>query len=181
MRRGAYYRPHFVDTIAICNCELFENQADGEAHVIDASAAVGVKLWPVAQEDRVVVDLEEAEGDAFVYPHVESAAEGEREIRDADGDVDGRAELSMPKGGDAGKLCHSFKSEQNVAEGERILRAPNPDAYVFAYERHEDLARALGIPTFSVGCGYNYIYQDELPGGLEFDDLKHTGEGQPDA
>ncbi|HKS29829.1 MAG TPA: hypothetical protein VJS44_18545 [Pyrinomonadaceae bacterium] len=86
------------------------------------------------------------------------------------------AELSMPKGGDAGKLCSVFKSEQNVTEVERILRAPNPDAYTFAYERHEDLARALGIPTFSVGCGYNYILQDELPEGLEFESLKQTGE-----
>lgn len=87
---------------------------------------------------------------------------------------DAQDELAMPKGGDAQKLCGIFGAGQNVTEVERILRAPNPDAYVFAYERHEDLAKALGIPTFSVGCGYNYIEQDELPEGLEFDDLKRT-------
>lgn len=88
---------------------------------------------------------------------------------------DDEAESSMPRGGDAQKLCGLFKSEQDVAEVERILRANGPDAYLFAFERHEDLAKALGIPTFSVGCGYNYIEQDELPLGLEFDKLRHTG------
>jgi hypothetical protein len=86
-------------------------------------------------------------------------------------------ELSMPKGGDAQKLCSVFGSAQNAAEVERVLRAPNPDAYVFAVERHEELVKALGIPTFSVGCGYNYIEQDELPEDLELDSLKHTGQG----
>jgi hypothetical protein len=85
-------------------------------------------------------------------------------------------ELSMPKGGDARRLCSTFESEQNVSEVERILRAPNPDAYVFAVERHEDLVKALGMPTFAAGCGYNYIDQDELPDDLEPDSLKHTGE-----
>lgn len=89
-------------------------------------------------------------------------------------------ELSMPEGGDARKLCSAFDAEQNQSEVERILRAPNPDAYLFAFERHEDLAKALGIPTFSVGCGYNYIQEDELPEGLEADSLKHTDEDHAD-
>lgn len=85
-------------------------------------------------------------------------------------------EIAAPKGGVAQVLCRVFKAENNLAEVEKILRAPQPDRYVFAIERHEELARALGIPNFSVGCGYNYIQEDELPEGLDFNDLRQTGE-----
>lgn len=89
-----------------------------------------------------------------------------------DGDED---ESPLPKGGDVRRLCRAFKAEQSVTEVERVLRAVDED-YVFSSERHEDLFKALGIPTFSVGCGYNYLQEGDLPEGLDSDSLKHTGE-----
>lgn len=97
------------------------------------------------------------------------------------GYFDAQDEASMPEGGDARKLCRAFKAEQNAAEVKRILRASDQDAYVFASDRHEDLVKALGIPTFSVGCGFNYIEEDELPDGLELDSLKRADGAPGDA
>jgi hypothetical protein len=50
----------------------------------------------------------------------------------------------------------------NSAPIETALR--NPD-YVFAVERHSDLALALGLPEFSVGLGYTYAEAGDLPPG----------------
>lgn len=86
-------------------------------------------------------------------------------------------EIAAPKGGDAQKLCGAFKAEGRSAEVEEILRAPGIVGYLYAAERHQALAGALGIPEFSVGCGYNYIEEDELPEDLSADDLRHTGGG----
>jgi hypothetical protein len=82
------------------------------------------------------------------------------------------AEPSGPSGGDAQKLCDAFGSDQ-VAEVEQVLRKSglDEDGYTFEVERHEALAHLLGLPAFSVGTGYNYVSQGELPDGLDEDDL----------
>jgi hypothetical protein len=60
---------------------------------------------------------------------------------------------------------------------ENILRKPGAadGGYVFAVERHMDLARALGIPVFGAG-GFKQINEDALPGGLAEDDWITTGD-----
>ena len=85
---------------------------------------------------------------------------------------DPSAEPSDPVGGDAKKLCSAFGAS-DVMEVEKILRKSsfNDDGYTFAVDRHADLARALGIPSFGVGTGYQYVVSGELPDGLEGDDL----------
>lgn len=85
---------------------------------------------------------------------------------------DPEAELSGPTGGDAQKLCAAFGASA-VTEVESILRKSSFDesGYTFAVERHTDLARALGIPTFGVGGGFSYISDGELPEGLAEEDL----------
>jgi hypothetical protein len=85
---------------------------------------------------------------------------------------DPEAEPSGPAGGDAQKLCAAFASS-NVPEVERILRKStfDEDGYAFAIERHTELARALGLPSFSVGGGFRYVSDGEIPEGLSEDDL----------
>jgi len=80
--------------------------------------------------------------------------------------------LRIPRGGDATKLCDAFGSS-NVSEVESVLRKPSEGdgSYRFAVDRHADLARALGIPSFGVGAGYGYIGDGDLPDGLHPDDL----------
>jgi len=79
---------------------------------------------------------------------------------------------SEPTGGDAEKLCRAFGA-RNVAAVESILRKPESDlgGYVFAVQRHADLARALGLPTFAVGAGYRYVVDGDFPKGLDGDSL----------
>ncbi|MFN7139130.1 MAG: hypothetical protein ACK4UN_07320 [Limisphaerales bacterium] len=78
----------------------------------------------------------------------------------------------VPRGGDATKLCDAFGSS-NVSEVESVLRksSEGDGSYRFAVDRHADLARALGIPTFGVGAGYSYLADGELPDGLREPDL----------
>ena len=82
------------------------------------------------------------------------------------------AEPSGPEGGDAEKLCNAFGGK-DVAAVEKILRNSSfdEDGYVFAFMRHNALAAAAGLPMFSVGCGYGSIECDELPEGLEKEQL----------
>lgn len=89
------------------------------------------------------------------------------------GYFDASAEASGPAGGDAQKLCTAFGSSA-VAEVERILR--DEGGYTFAVERHTDLARALGIPSFGVGAGFGYVSGGELPEGLQEADIVRVGE-----
>ncbi len=88
------------------------------------------------------------------------------------GYFDPSAEPSPPAGGDAAKLCTAFGAS-TVAEVESVLRKASfdDDGYTFAFERHSDLARLLGISTFGVGAGFGYVAGGELPDGLKAEHL----------
>ena len=78
--------------------------------------------------------------------------------------------------GDAKVLAGAFGIEMDhlVARVERILRKPtrpNSD-YAYAVNRHGELARALGLPLFAAGTGFNAIEVGELPEGQGFDPAK---------
>jgi len=76
-----------------------------------------------------------------------------------------------PAGGDAARLAKIF-GVADSAPIEATLR--NPD-YVFAMERHRDLAAALGLPEFSVGLGYTYVEAGDLPPGTAPGTYTHSG------
>ena len=61
-----------------------------------------------------------------------------------------------PQGGDLRKLAETFGVEYPGDEAAAILRR---DDYAFAVERHEELARVLGLPDFVAGLGYRYLEQ----------------------
>jgi hypothetical protein len=84
-------------------------------------------------------------------------------------------ENSLPSGGDAQKLCRAFGAN-TVAKVEGILRksAGDDDGYIFAFERHDDLAAALGIPSFGVGTGFSHFSIEEIPDELAEADLVRT-------
>lgn len=75
--------------------------------------------------------------------------------------------------GDAKVLGAAFGIEMDhlVAKVERILRKPSRanTEYAYAVNRHGELARALGLPLFAAGSGFNSIEVGELPQGQGFD------------
>ena len=70
-----------------------------------------------------------------------------------------------PEGGDPEKLCNAFGASGSEGPVDGFLRS----GYTFAIERHEDLVRALGMPSFAAGSGFNYVEAGEvfLPEGIE--------------
>jgi hypothetical protein len=70
-----------------------------------------------------------------------------------------------PKGGDAARLAGAFGSDPALSTIEKVLRR-EAGGYVFAAERHKDLAEALGIPPGLACFGYNYFETGAVPEGF---------------
>jgi hypothetical protein len=75
--------------------------------------------------------------------------------------------------GDARVLAGAFGVDMDhlIARVERVLRKPaRPNTeYAYAVNRHGELARALGLPVFAAGSGFNAIEVGELPKGEGLD------------
>lgn len=110
--------------------------------------------------------------DDILWYQLYSSGELTDEYDSSPGYFDPMAESAIPVGGDAFKLCSAFGAS-DISTVENVLRKPSygDDGYTFAFERHADLVRALGITAYSVGAGYDYVADGELPEGLEADDL----------
>jgi hypothetical protein len=90
-----------------------------------------------------------------------------------------------PSGGNAQILCETFGVPEKIDLVHKILHPRNHDHYLFAVDRHADLIAALGLPTFSVGLGFNGIeryaalpatgQREEICEGLKRQDLAYTG------
>ena len=94
------------------------------------------------------------------------------EYDSAPGYFDAAEEPSAPAGGDAKRLCGAFGSVK-IAEVDNVLRksAFSDGGYVFEIDRHAELARLVGIQSFSVDAGYRYVTKSEVPAGLKKEDL----------
>jgi len=68
-----------------------------------------------------------------------------------------------PEGGDAKLLSELMGDGGNVETIDKVLKATGDEGYVFAVERHEALAKAIGLPIHSVGYGFRYISGGEIP------------------
>jgi hypothetical protein len=87
----------------------------------------------------------------------------------------------------AALLCQVFDKPRALAAVRRILRRPHsgaagllaiilriPFAYLFEIARHQDLRKALELPTGSVGGGYKYVDRGEMPQGVAPEMIKKT-------
>lgn len=76
-----------------------------------------------------------------------------------------------PPPGDASRLCAAFEAERFERRVQGILsKETRPDTpYAYAANRHGELARALKLPLFAAGTGFNDIELGEVPAGADFD------------
>ena len=81
-------------------------------------------------------------------------------------------EESPPTGGDSTAIAQAFGIPERGSEVERILRADSAE-YAFAFERHSELFRVLGLPDAAAGVGYTYIADGDLSGALSAEDFLH--------
>ncbi len=79
-------------------------------------------------------------------------------------DYFGEGDEAAPMGGGAKRLCTALSAPGASETVESLLKN---DEYVFAVERHAQLAEALGLPQWSVGSGFGYVDEGELPDGLQ--------------
>jgi len=91
------------------------------------------------------------------------------------GYFDPSAELSAPAGGDAKRLCQAFGvGDQTALEAVLRKSSYDDDGYVFAFERHADIVRVLGIPDWAVGTAYASFERDEFPERLSASVISRT-------
>ena len=67
-------------------------------------------------------------------------------------------------------LCRVFGRPGEIVPLWLLLRRP----FLFQVNRHQRLARRLGLPEASVGTGFNYLSRSELPAGVTLDQLIHV-------
>jgi hypothetical protein len=53
------------------------------------------------------------------------------------------------------------------------------EGFVFAVERHQALAEAVGLPPHTVGYGFGYISEGEIPEGVRPADSTFISTGWP--
>jgi hypothetical protein len=63
-----------------------------------------------------------------------------------------------PRGGDPQRLCEAFRTATSPAEVRAVLHGD----FTFVTEQHERLAGLLGLPSWSVSFGYEYVADGEL-------------------
>jgi hypothetical protein len=77
-----------------------------------------------------------------------------------------------PAGGNAKKLCDALGAAAIVERVDRTLRN---EEFVFALDRHKDLAESLHLPWSYVCMGYCYIKEGSFAGGVTEKDLLAVG------
>ena len=81
------------------------------------------------------------------------------------------------RGGDADLLCRVLGVPEAVEAVEAIIHGE--EGAVFVVQQHAALAEALGLPKFSVGMGFRYLENGELPDGLRQEQLVRVGSKGP--
>jgi hypothetical protein len=81
-----------------------------------------------------------------------------------------------PEGGDAKAISNHFSNGTNEENIGKVLRSSGDgdEDFVFAIDRHQALAKAACLPSYSVGYGFRYISEGEIPTGIKPEDILKT-------
>lgn len=141
---------------------------DAECEDQDGEVLAGLASKISKQFNCAVLAVLNHDDDVLYFELYESGSKTD-EYNSSPSFFDESAETDEPVGGDAERLCNVF----NAADPAKVEAALRGD-YVFAFERHRDLALALGLPMFSVGLGYNYVSEGDLPPDAPDGEYKHS-------
>lgn len=163
MGRTAYVAP-----VSNGNTVLYDRECDDQS--FDAIEKVGTELSSAL--NAPVLGILDHDDDILCYWLFESGQLTD-EYNSCPSYFDEIADPSGPSEFDAAKLCAAFGCHQKVDRVAKVLQKSSfdEDGYVFAMERHQDLAEALELPDWGVGTGYGSIENGELPPTLSERDL----------
>ncbi len=164
----AYLSPTVDGVTTICEA-VCDSQDDDyiRAFAAKLSERLGCPALAVLNHDDDVLWYGLYAAGVLDHEYTSSPDFFEAEFLDPDDDLelddDG---VSIPEGGDAQALCAAFGPAADPAAVETILRALDDETgFVFAFERHEALAKALGLPAYTVCCGYRDLERGAFPPG----------------
>lgn len=83
---------------------------------------------------------------------------------------------SKPTGGDAALLCRLFQVPNSATRISEILAKPQQE-YIFARDRHRDIATALNLPPLLIDTGFHYLETGKFDPELEEIEFVLTGDG----
>lgn len=161
--RTAFVSPVYQGFVCVFD-EVCDSQDDGE--IVNLCKDLSTRLKCVA------ISVLNHDDDIFWYQLYESGVLLDT-YDSCPGYFGGGSQALKPSGGNPEVLCKVFATPGREEEIKAILTGPA----TFAVERHMALFETLGLPTFSVGAGYNYIEEgdcdsiwEEFDGEREEDD-----------
>ena len=92
------------------------------------------------------------------------------------GYFEGDEDRMNPEGGDAELISELMGNGSNHKDIEvaLTLSGSGDDDFVFAIDRHQALAKAVGLPSHTVGYGFRYLSEGEIPEGIKPEDILRT-------
>jgi hypothetical protein len=164
MKRTAYVSPT-TDGFTVVYDKETETQDDADLMGLASQLSAAFECPALA----VLVH----DSDIFAYWLFEEGTLAD-EYNSAPGYFEGLAR-AHPAGGNPEKLCAAFAAHDAVDSVTGIFQTVRSSGmggdrsggYVFAEDLHQDLIRALGMPSLAVSTGYRYLETSDRPQGLE--------------
>jgi hypothetical protein len=152
-------------------CTIYEERCDEQdtRHITSLLKEISTKF------NCAAIGMLNHDDDILAY---ELWSNGEKvdEYDSCPGYFEGDESRMAPEGGNAKLLSDLMGKGNNVDAVEAALTnsGSGDEGFVFAVERHEALAKAIGLPIHTVGYGYRYISGGEIPEGVQPENIMRT-------
>jgi hypothetical protein len=164
MKRTAYVSPT-TDRFTVVYDKETENQNDADLMGLASQLSAAFECPALA----VLVD----DSGILAYWLFDEGTLAD-EYNSAPGHLSGLAR-THPASGSAERLCAAFEAHDAVESIGSIFQAvrsrgvggDRSGGYAFVEDLHQDLIRALGMPSFAVSTGYRHLETGDHPQGLD--------------